>query len=104
MDILAEHVARKAAKLELHSSFKSSPVAGDGLYTTTSASGSKPSANTKKNRITRPPSSNQKNKVQEHLMKVKSSLNKMNSVSEPISNALVKHSMRNAKFESIYAI
>nr|GEX05631.1 reverse transcriptase domain-containing protein [Tanacetum cinerariifolium] len=74
------------------------------LYTTTSASGSKPSANTKKNRITRPPSSNQKNKVQEHLRKVKSSLNKMNSISEPISNALVKHSMRNAKFESIYAI
>nr|GFC47350.1 hypothetical protein [Tanacetum cinerariifolium] len=29
MDILAEHAARKAAKLELHSSFKSSPVAGD---------------------------------------------------------------------------
>nr|GEV38602.1 hypothetical protein [Tanacetum cinerariifolium] len=29
MDILAEHVARKAAKLELQSSFKSSPVAGD---------------------------------------------------------------------------
>nr|GEW07471.1 hypothetical protein [Tanacetum cinerariifolium] len=29
MDILAEHAARKAAKLELQSSFKSSPVAGD---------------------------------------------------------------------------
>ncbi|GJR95550.1 hypothetical protein Tco_0267724 [Tanacetum coccineum] len=56
-----------------------------GVNTTTSARGSKPSGNTKKNRITRPPSSNQKNKVEEHPRKVKSSLNKMNSVSEPIS-------------------
>ncbi|GJX20447.1 retrovirus-related pol polyprotein from transposon TNT 1-94, partial [Tanacetum coccineum] len=68
------------------------------------ASGSKPSGNTKNNRIMRPPRSNQKNKVEDHFRKVKSSLNKMNSVSEPISNALVKHSVRNAKFESICAI
>ncbi|GJU88414.1 retrovirus-related pol polyprotein from transposon TNT 1-94, partial [Tanacetum coccineum] len=75
-----------------------------GVKPTTSASGSKPSGNTKNNRITRPPSSNQKNKVEEHPRKVKSSLNKMNSVSESISNAHVKHSMRNAKFESICGI
>ncbi|GJW11799.1 retrovirus-related pol polyprotein from transposon TNT 1-94 [Tanacetum coccineum] len=75
-----------------------------GVKPTTSASGSKPSGNTKNNRITRPPSSNQKNKVEDHSRKVKSSLNKTNSVSEPISNALVKHSVRNAKFESICAI
>ncbi|GJR69175.1 hypothetical protein Tco_0015240 [Tanacetum coccineum] len=60
------------------------------------ASGSKPSGNTKNNRITRPLSSNQKNKVEEYSRKVKSSLNKMNSVSKPISNALVKHSGSNA--------
>ncbi|GJX39605.1 retrovirus-related pol polyprotein from transposon TNT 1-94 [Tanacetum coccineum] len=71
---------------------------------TTSASGSKPSGNTKNNRITRPPHSNQKNKVEDHSRKVKSSLNKTNSIYEPISNALVKHSMRNAKFEYICAI
>ncbi|GJT86161.1 retrovirus-related pol polyprotein from transposon TNT 1-94 [Tanacetum coccineum] len=47
-----------------------------GVKPTTSASGLKPSATTKNNRITRPPSSNQKN----------------------------KHSVRNAKFESICAI
>ncbi|GJT61503.1 retrovirus-related pol polyprotein from transposon TNT 1-94, partial [Tanacetum coccineum] len=76
----------------------------EGVKLTTSASGSKPSGNTKNNRITRPPSSNQKNKAEDHSMKVKSSLNKMNSVSEPISNALVKHFVRNAKFESICAI
>ncbi|GJX49532.1 hypothetical protein Tco_0276377 [Tanacetum coccineum] len=75
-----------------------------GVKPTTSASGSKPSGNTKNNRITRPPRSNQKNKVEDHPRKVKSSLNKTNSISEPISNALVKHSVRNAKFESICAI
>ncbi|GJR98030.1 retrovirus-related pol polyprotein from transposon TNT 1-94 [Tanacetum coccineum] len=75
-----------------------------GVNTTTSDSGSKPSGNTKKNRISRQPSSNQKNKVKEHPRKVKSSLNKANSVSEFISIAHVKHSVRNAKFESICAI
>ncbi|GJX99478.1 hypothetical protein Tco_0356497 [Tanacetum coccineum] len=75
-----------------------------GVKPTTSASGSKPSGNIKNNRITRPPSSNQKNKVEDHSRKVKSCLNKMNFVFEPVSNAHVKHSVRNAKFESIYAI
>ncbi|GJY30035.1 hypothetical protein Tco_0405802 [Tanacetum coccineum] len=75
-----------------------------GLNTTTSDSGSKPSGNTKKNMISRPPHSNKKNKVEEHPRKVKSSLIKTNSISEPISNAHVKHSIRNAKFESICAI
>ncbi|GJS14356.1 hypothetical protein Tco_0408828 [Tanacetum coccineum] len=75
-----------------------------GIKRTTSASRSKPSENTKNNRISRPPSSNQKNKVEEHPRKVKSSLNKMNSVSELINNAHVKHFVRNAKFESICAI
>ncbi|GJS01935.1 retrovirus-related pol polyprotein from transposon TNT 1-94 [Tanacetum coccineum] len=75
-----------------------------GVKPTTSASGSKPSGNTKKNRITQPPSSNQKNKVDEHHRKVKSSLNKMNSVSEPISNVHVKHFVRNANIDSICAI
>nr|GEZ06579.1 retrovirus-related Pol polyprotein from transposon TNT 1-94 [Tanacetum cinerariifolium] len=71
---------------------------------TTSASGSKPSGNTKNNKITRPPRINQKNKVEDHPRKVKSSLNKTNSISEPISNALVKHAVRNTRFESICAI
>ncbi|GJS84446.1 hypothetical protein Tco_0750987 [Tanacetum coccineum] len=64
-----------------------------GVKPTTSASRSKPSGNTKNNRITRPPSSNKKNKVKDHSRKVKSSLNKTNFVSEPVSNALVKHSV-----------
>ncbi|GJW58183.1 retrovirus-related pol polyprotein from transposon TNT 1-94, partial [Tanacetum coccineum] len=75
-----------------------------GVKPTTNASGSKPSSNTKNNRITRPPRSNQKNKVEDHSRKVKSSLNKMNSVSEPVNSELVKHSVRNAKFEYICSI
>ncbi|GJR83894.1 hypothetical protein Tco_0154679 [Tanacetum coccineum] len=72
--------------------------------TTTSVSGSKPLGNTKNNRILRPPSRNQNNKLEEYPRKAKSSLNKMNSVSEHNSNALVKHFVRNAKFEYICAI
>nr|GEX92300.1 retrovirus-related Pol polyprotein from transposon TNT 1-94 [Tanacetum cinerariifolium] len=74
-----------------------------GVNILPSASGSKPLGNTKKNRISEPPSSNQKNKVKEHPRKVKSSFNKMSSISKPISNAHVKHSIKNVKFESIYA-
>ncbi|GKB85060.1 retrovirus-related pol polyprotein from transposon TNT 1-94 [Tanacetum coccineum] len=81
-----------------------SPKPSEKVKPTTIANGSKPSGNTKNNMITQPPRSNQKNKVEEHPRKVKSSLNKMNSVSKPNSNALVKHFMRNAKFESICAI
>ncbi|GJU45199.1 hypothetical protein Tco_1202465 [Tanacetum coccineum] len=75
-----------------------------GVKPTTSASRSKSSGDTKNNRIMRPPSSNQKNNVEDHSRKFKSSLNKMNSIFEHNSNALVKHSMRNAKFKSICAI
>ncbi|GJR40403.1 retrovirus-related pol polyprotein from transposon TNT 1-94 [Tanacetum coccineum] len=75
-----------------------------GVKPTTNASGSKLSGNTKNNKIMRLSSRNQKNKLEDHYRKVKYSLNKMNSISEPISNALVKHSVRNAKFESICVI
>ncbi|GJX15615.1 retrovirus-related pol polyprotein from transposon TNT 1-94 [Tanacetum coccineum] len=57
----------------------------------------------RKNRISRPSSSKLKNKVEEHPRKVKSSLNKTNSISEPISNASVKHFVKNAKSELICA-
>ncbi|GKD72375.1 retrovirus-related pol polyprotein from transposon TNT 1-94, partial [Tanacetum coccineum] len=89
----------------------------------TGASGSKASGNTMNNRISQSSSSNKTNKVEDQSRSVKSRKNKKNrvdktecnthimqsmlnanSVSKPISNALVKHSMRNAKFESICAI
>ncbi|GKC15132.1 hypothetical protein Tco_1011914 [Tanacetum coccineum] len=75
-----------------------------GVKATTSASGSKPLGNTKNYRVSRPPRSNPKNNIEDHSREVKSSLNKMNFVSKPISNALVMYSMRNANFESICAI
>nr|GEX15405.1 integrase, catalytic region, zinc finger, CCHC-type, peptidase aspartic, catalytic [Tanacetum cinerariifolium] len=62
---------------------------------TTSASASNPSGNIKNNKITQPSSSNQKNKVEDHSRKVKSSLNKTNSIFESVCNALVKRFIRN---------
>ncbi|GJW26541.1 hypothetical protein Tco_0040352 [Tanacetum coccineum] len=53
-----------------------------GVKCSTSANGSQPSGNTKKNKISQTASSNQKNKVEDHLRSVKSSLNKKNRVSE----------------------
>ncbi|GKC91606.1 retrovirus-related pol polyprotein from transposon TNT 1-94 [Tanacetum coccineum] len=59
--------------------------------------------NTKNNRILQTTSSNQKNKVEDHLRKVKSKSNKMNRVVEPICNTDIKHSMLNANSELICA-
>ncbi|GKA11983.1 retrovirus-related pol polyprotein from transposon TNT 1-94 [Tanacetum coccineum] len=93
-------------------------------HATTIALGiSKPSDNTKNNRISHTSSSNKINKVEDQSRSVKSRKNKKNhvnkpecntgvmqymlnanSVSEPISNALVKHSVSNAKIESLCAI
>ncbi|GJS43447.1 retrovirus-related pol polyprotein from transposon TNT 1-94 [Tanacetum coccineum] len=94
-----------------------------GVNCSTSASGSNPSGNRKNNMIMQSSSSNKINKVENQSRSVKSMKNKMNhvdktkcnahvmqsvlnvnSISKPISNALVKHSVRNAKFESLCAI
>ncbi|GJT37394.1 hypothetical protein Tco_0937259 [Tanacetum coccineum] len=88
-----------------------------GVKCSTGASGSKPSSNMKNNRISQPSCSNKTNKVEEQSRSVKSRKNKKNRadktkctahvrqsmlnanfVSEPISNVLVKHSVKNAKF------
>ncbi|GJT44836.1 retrovirus-related pol polyprotein from transposon TNT 1-94 [Tanacetum coccineum] len=63
----------------------------------TSASGLKPSGNTKNDRIPRTPSSNEKNKVEVQSRKVKSSLNKRNSDSKNVCNEHVKHPVKGAK-------
>ncbi|GJT55887.1 retrovirus-related pol polyprotein from transposon TNT 1-94 [Tanacetum coccineum] len=63
----------------------------------TSGSGSKPSGNTKNDRILRKPSSNEKNKVEVQSRKVKSSLNKSNSESKNVCNEHVKHPVKGAK-------
>ncbi|GJU94883.1 retrovirus-related pol polyprotein from transposon TNT 1-94 [Tanacetum coccineum] len=63
----------------------------------TSASRSKPSGNTKNDRTLRPPSSNEKNKVEAQSRKVKSSLNKKKSDSKNVCNEHVKHSVKGAQ-------
>ncbi|GKB39000.1 retrovirus-related pol polyprotein from transposon TNT 1-94 [Tanacetum coccineum] len=57
----------------------------------TSASGSQPSGNTKKDKIQRTPSSTQKNKVEVHPRTVKSSLKNKNCFVEPKGTANVQH-------------
>ncbi|GJY08083.1 hypothetical protein Tco_0375137 [Tanacetum coccineum] len=70
-----------------------------GVKPSTSASGSQPSSNTKKDKIQRTPSSTQKNKVEAHPRTVKSSLKNKNCFVEPIGNANVQHSKLNANSE-----
>ncbi|GJS66286.1 hypothetical protein Tco_0680850 [Tanacetum coccineum] len=70
-----------------------------GMKSSTSASRSQPSDNTKNNRISRTTSSNQKTKVEDHPRSVKSSSNIKNQVIEPSYNVNVKHSMLNANSE-----
>ncbi|GJX92076.1 retrovirus-related pol polyprotein from transposon TNT 1-94 [Tanacetum coccineum] len=65
----------------------------------TSASGSQPSGNTKKDKIQQTPSSTQKNKVEAHSRTVKSSLKNKTCVVEPNRTANVQHSKLNANFE-----
>nr|GEV47256.1 integrase, catalytic region, zinc finger, CCHC-type, peptidase aspartic, catalytic [Tanacetum cinerariifolium] len=65
-----------------------------GVKSSTSSSGSKPSGNTKKNRIMQISSSNQNNKVEDHIRRVKSSLNKKNHVFDCIAST--KHAILDA--------
>ncbi|GJW13888.1 retrovirus-related pol polyprotein from transposon TNT 1-94 [Tanacetum coccineum] len=65
----------------------------------TSASGSQPSGNTKKDKIQQTPSNTQKNKVEAHPRKVKSSLKNKDCVVQPKGTAYVQHSKLNANPE-----
>nr|GEY98951.1 integrase, catalytic region, zinc finger, CCHC-type, peptidase aspartic, catalytic [Tanacetum cinerariifolium] len=72
-----------------------------GVRPSTSASGSQPSGNTKKDKIQQPPSSLQKNKVETHPRTVKSSWKNKNCAVEPKGTASVQHSKLNANSELI---
>nr|GEY41443.1 integrase, catalytic region, zinc finger, CCHC-type, peptidase aspartic, catalytic [Tanacetum cinerariifolium] len=72
-----------------------------GVKPSTSASGSQPSGNTKKDKIQRPPSSSQKNKVEAHLRTVKSSLKNKDCDVEPKETAIMHHFKLNANYEPI---
>ncbi|GJV91469.1 retrovirus-related pol polyprotein from transposon TNT 1-94 [Tanacetum coccineum] len=65
----------------------------------TSASGSQPSGNTEKDKIRQTPSSTQKNKVEAHPRKVKSSFKNKDCVVAPKGTAHVHHSKLNANSE-----
>ncbi|GJT27514.1 retrovirus-related pol polyprotein from transposon TNT 1-94 [Tanacetum coccineum] len=70
-----------------------------GVKPSTSTSGSQPSGNTKKDKIYQTPSSTQKNKVEAHPRKVKSSLKNKDCVVAPKGTANVQHSKLNANSE-----
>ncbi|GJR33880.1 retrovirus-related pol polyprotein from transposon TNT 1-94 [Tanacetum coccineum] len=67
-----------------------------GVKPYTSASGSQPPGNTKKDKIQKTQSSTQKNKVEAHPRKVKSSLKNKDHVVAPKGTAHVQHSKLNA--------
>ncbi|GJW23386.1 retrovirus-related pol polyprotein from transposon TNT 1-94 [Tanacetum coccineum] len=86
---------------------KNSKITNNPLLTSirvkssTSVSGSKPTCNTKKNRISRTSNSNQKNKVEDHIRSVKSSSNKKNCVSECIAST--KHDVFDVNSKLIFS-
>ncbi|GJY27905.1 retrovirus-related pol polyprotein from transposon TNT 1-94, partial [Tanacetum coccineum] len=74
-------------------------LSSTGVKPSTSASGSQPSGNTKKDKIRETPSSTQKNKVEAHPRKVKSSLKNKDCVVKPKGTAHVQHSKINVNSE-----
>ncbi|GKC56929.1 hypothetical protein Tco_1084527 [Tanacetum coccineum] len=71
-------------------------LSSTGIKPYTSVSGSQHSGNTKKDKIRQTPSSTQKNKVEAHPRKVKSSLKNKDCVVESKGTAHVQHSRLNA--------
>ncbi|GJV42754.1 hypothetical protein Tco_1421194 [Tanacetum coccineum] len=74
-------------------------LSSTGVKPSTSASGSQPSDKIKKDKIRKTPSSTQKNKVEAHPRKVKSSLKNKDCVVQPKGTAHVQHSKLNENFE-----
>ncbi|GJZ01226.1 retrovirus-related pol polyprotein from transposon TNT 1-94 [Tanacetum coccineum] len=74
-------------------------LSSTGVKPSTSASGSQPSGNTKKDKIQQTPSSTQKNKVEAHPRKVKSSLINKDCVVAPKGTANAQHSKLNVNSE-----
>ncbi|GJU73169.1 retrovirus-related pol polyprotein from transposon TNT 1-94 [Tanacetum coccineum] len=74
-------------------------LSSTGIKPSTSASGSQPSGNTKKDKIQQTPSSTQKNKVEAHSRKVKSSLKNKDCAVAPKGTTNVQHSKLNANSE-----
>ncbi|GJX91988.1 retrovirus-related pol polyprotein from transposon TNT 1-94 [Tanacetum coccineum] len=75
-----------------------------GVIGSTGASGSKPTGNTKNNRISQSSSSNKTNNVKDPSRSVKSRKNKKNHVAKTECNAYVMQSVLNANSKSVCAI
>ncbi|GJR89449.1 hypothetical protein Tco_0213460 [Tanacetum coccineum] len=75
-----------------------------GVIDSTGASRSKPTGNTKNNRISQSSSSNKTNKVEDHSRSIKSRKNKKNRVAKTECNAYVMQSMLNMNSKSVCAI
>ncbi|GJR52432.1 hypothetical protein Tco_1402953 [Tanacetum coccineum] len=71
------------------------------VTTSTSASGSQPSGNTRNDKILQTPSSNSKNKVEAHPRNVKSSLNKRNGTVKSNGSASVQKSKKQDDSNSV---
>nr|GEX89375.1 hypothetical protein [Tanacetum cinerariifolium] len=69
------------------------------VYLSTSASGSQPLGNTKKDKIQQTPSSSKKNKIESHPRNVKSSLGNKNCVVKTKNIASVQNSKSNVNFD-----
>nr|GEU35554.1 integrase, catalytic region, zinc finger, CCHC-type, peptidase aspartic, catalytic [Tanacetum cinerariifolium] len=91
----AEPIASSSTNQETYDSNKPM-LYSTGVYYSTSASGSKPSGNTKNNRISQPSSSNKINKVEDQPKSVKTRKNKKNRVKKVKCNDHVMKSMSNA--------
>ncbi|GJZ87621.1 hypothetical protein Tco_0659231, partial [Tanacetum coccineum] len=74
-------------------------LSSTGVKPSTSASGSQPSCNTKKDKNRQTPSSTQKNKVEAHPRKVESSLKNKDCVVKPKRTAYMQHSKLNVNSE-----
>ncbi|GJY85835.1 retrovirus-related pol polyprotein from transposon TNT 1-94 [Tanacetum coccineum] len=82
--------------------FSNKPMlSSTGVKPSTSASGSQPSGNTKKDKIQQTSSSTQKNTVEAYPRIVKSSLKNKNSVVKPKGKENVQHSKLNANSEPL---
>nr|GEV12787.1 integrase, catalytic region, zinc finger, CCHC-type, peptidase aspartic, catalytic [Tanacetum cinerariifolium] len=79
--------------------FNKHALSSIGVKPSTSASGSHPLGNTKKDNIQRPPSSTHKNKVEAHPRTIKSSLKNKNYAVEPKGTTIMQHSKLNVNSE-----
>nr|GEU40348.1 retrovirus-related Pol polyprotein from transposon TNT 1-94 [Tanacetum cinerariifolium] len=91
----AKPIASSSTNQETHDSNKPM-LHSTGVRCSTSASGSKPSGNTKNNRISQPSSSKRINKVKDQPRSVKTRKNKKNRVNKVKCNDHVMQSMSNA--------